>query len=1764
MASSAFGVYLGMLMGELQERQKAEAEKVKLLGDPEKSDKLVASFAKVLSPVKRAPAKGKFALETEGLDYVIPSDHPMKGYGLQLREKFTQALADPRYRGERAHKILKGLAEGMYTAKDPTTGESRYTESLRYKHMADTSLFQIGDDERFTKPPLYDQYRTAVKEEFKKAAAKEDWFASPRDIATSAGAFGAITALPLSITGPASGAAGFVTGAVTGALVETLAHPLRKFVHSTEWGQTRMHSDKLLDKAKVLGVDLALELPAVVRGEAVARRLFTIPRLAARQMVASPTAANVLNMSRLTAAAKAGATSEELATMLSGAVKAKYDLGLGVDSFKEALAVLKSGFSPRIGGAADPRRILFKALDRPPLSRPRGTTTGLGPTPEISAEVGMAEEAAYRGQREILDITGSDMTHEQVYKAFSGLDDVGLEEALNNPSGIRVGTLHAADRQSARELVTGVTPTTVAEKVSALRAARVEKTQAKSGVKVLDRMEEEIGKIEAWSERQAEKFPEKAEEIRGRTAELVTKTRELHAQTAAALGEVATPDNAFKVKNLALLIRKREALKDQIRQSVSLQARHREGQMVTLADRAKLGSIQAEVDKLNRYIRSIELELDPASSEVVKRGTGVSAGELDHGNARAALSEVQKEAYDAAVYSLSQGEGGLLKNDPEAVKKLLGRRVTYAGPREAEKLLTSESKKVQEKLAAMYKVDPEKTPAAITKEMEGLSHQEAYDAVDELHERLWTKYFPDRPYTEVPTEAVVEIPEGPLTVKMTGEEVLTKYADTSELYAKMSAKENAALDAAIAVEEKKAIAEGIVSPGERVPGITSLEHYKRIRTGKDLFTEHTGWRPVPAGAKEAEAAAALEGKYLPITRDDAYALVKEIGTKHTAGDIGNEEALHMMIQLDEAIAGSRNISDIDKMLLREGIVTGRDFTGPTAALPTSTGVIISQLKKRISLISFFAALGLSPALFNLFSPREAEAGVISSAAKAVPTAIKFAKQVVTSEALMKELADTSLIVPKVMDPNKVLMTFGEFMRGLPGDKAVGRILKNIGSWSKDVKPGIRHIFMSPYQKAEEALNIGKFLMNNPAVFRASYQAAEYVNRTNMETILTNMFRESGIVAAPKEVANRFKHLIPYMKDQVIFEHHTAEVARLTQALEDVGKGHGKKLSEDILAIDKGNIEKALASSQEIVQKLEGSVNEFHTRWAQTAEQAARELPTVRVYLSVWDGPEFKKAPFMKNITLSTNEQVLAGRLRKQLLEYKTRLDKAGVDTIKGPYMPVIMHPEFRAVFKDMIKGMDENTVAYMRFFRRSPHSRPLMPASETSMLYYVGDTERRLQNSLFWNDGWNEVEKRTSHLPLMAQVFKDLRDGIKPVDMYGTNRFANWYVQFEAMKRLWGNPSAGGKHLMKMTGTMISAGFKQSLTQVPKASRHLMKRALDLTETTRGALSRAGVSGMRRQDKLIDSFLHSMIPARNARHRLIDMGIHADEEVFSLWKNMWHSGQNIGASWINMAEVIDRGVSSLSGLEMAAKRGMTAEQAYYGSWDLLIKNNFLSRELNPGWLRDPKIRALLMFQSTPYKIFERRLVTAIRGTRAIKNMGKAVWEATRTPQGRTELLESLRTLRGTMKSTEQQFKVNLIADALKSEVDFFGTPVVNQFAKDILTIGAVTMGGASAGMNLKHHIFHLPFLSGMTYDPTVAFSPGILAAWRAHTAHQHREAGDDEWLMTRVLKKWLGPTWIAPDVIWKGKRITEGDIPEMYRDSKFKYLFAIPHVERKL
>jgi hypothetical protein len=224
-------------------------------------------------------------------------------------------------------------------------------------------------------------------------------------------------------------------------------------------------------------------------------------------------------------------------------------------------------------------------------------------------------------------------------------------------------------------------------------------------------------------------------------------------------------------------------------------------------------------------------------------------------------------------------------------------------------------------------------------------------------------------------------------------------------------------------------------------------------------------------------------------------------------------------------------------------------------------------------------------------------------------------------------------------------------------------------------------------------------------------------------------------------------------------------------------------------------------------------------------------------------------------------------------------------------------------------------------------------------------------------------------------------------------------------------------------------------------------------------------------------------------------------------------------------------------MEMAAKQGMTAEQAVYSLYDTVLKTNFLSGNQNPAWLRNPKIRAMLMFQGTPFKIAEQRLLLASKAGKGFSAAAKETWKQ----------YQELRKMVG---EGEREFKWNLIKDALESEKDIYGIPYAHQLMRQLMLVGTTIAGGSLLfDADLKGHTFHLPFVKnegGLKLN----LNPAITAAFEA-------KAKEDEFWLSSFFKKWFnsGP---MPAAVTKAMRLNEDDIPKIYRDSKFRYFFGIP------
>ena len=925
---------------------------------------------------------------------------------------------------------------------------------------------------------------------------------------------------------------------------------------------------------------------------------------------------------------------------------------------------------------------------------------------------------------------------------------------------------------------------------------------------------------------------------------------------------------------------------------------------------------------------------------------------------------------------------------------------------------------------------------------------------------------------------------------------------------------------------------------------------------------------VKSRAREAQYISEVRA-FNELSPDELQKFGSDMITDYNAGRITAEEVLYRVEQINQSIElteyGEKTVGALDLLGQMQEV---KEFVGKRFADENGIGEffspfdrMVAQLRKVVANKSFMATFGIGAGAYAMFMPgQEAEAGMLSRSGKVLSE---------IGEATIQAMKKAGYVVSHEIPADQFLIKAGDFQRGLRSTKEGGaiKILSDINDWAKNAPKTekLRHKLMTPGMVFEEVLNLGENMMNSPAVHKVSFQAAEYGNTLLGQQAVRNILRESGIESAQKEVRKAFQPLLEDMNKQIEFEWRTDQVKSLTESISRLTKNK-KGQALEVVEASKTSIAKEIEEHQRMLEPLKDSVSSYHKKWEAIAKQAAKDHAAVRVTLALGDS-KFEKYPFMREIPLNPNEQVAAGRLREQLLQYKERIKGVNEEVIAGDYVPHIIHPDFNT--REMVDKLGGGAKGgqFLRFYRRSFNSRPLFPDIDSTMMRYVSDTEKRIQNIDYWDmQGWKEVMNRTEHIPSIHSAFKMLREGMAPAEQTFGNKFAQRYMEFEAVKRLFLSPSATFKHLIKQTADIAQRGVKETVKAYPSTMRMLGLRLAEMNPTVRDSLAKMGLKATD-QDRLLQDMYKSLIPAHGTRRLMLDLGLTPQEELFSKAQRAWGKVQDIGGSGINFAELWDRGLSVTLGRQLAeSKPGTTIEQLLYGTYDMVLKNNFLSREFNPGWLKNPKIRALAMFQGTPYKIFERRLVSAIRTGRVVKDLGKKVYNLTKADisagnwNNTRLMLKDLRDIRSTVKEGEQALSSNLFLSSIAQERDFFGSSVISTFAKDVAIIGAATYGGASVGMSLYHHFFHLPFLQASATQPVLNLNPGIQAIFRGVDAYKKREENDDEFLITKIFQRWLGSGWYAavPDTVRKIHKISQNDIPKIYQDDKYKYLFAIP------
>jgi len=687
---------------------------------------------------------------------------------------------------------------------------------------------------------------------------------------------------------------------------------------------------------------------------------------------------------------------------------------------------------------------------------------------------------------------------------------------------------------------------------------------------------------------------------------------------------------------------------------------------------------------------------------------------------------------------------------------------------------------------------------------------------------------------------------------------------------------------------------------------------------------------------------------------------------------------------------------------------------------------------------------------------------------------------------------------------------------------------------------------------------GKETFTDPIRELASHQAATVTNTANSTTVFNNIMNEYGIRENWKAVAEATEPFIEryytslysagYAKDRIGF------FSRLIKKNERaITKNMNKQEEEAMTGLLSENYTK-LKGFKVILAKHAPEMESLKKELDPVYQDLAQRFPGSRVFFAANDTANFERYPWLRD-ALSKEELITSAR-NKKLNEHFTErvIDAREEPILAGPYVHYAMHPkaDFKKIEESFMKSINayfgENVItdgaAALRLSKlhsRSVGALPMMPDMHFTMQRYLPDINRRLEIMEFWNGagkknatgellpntGW--AAHAASETVQGNDVLRKFWDGISrsfdPQERTTANKWANRLYDFEISRLLSLSPSVGFKHILK-----------------PEANWSIFP-ALDTIKTLPTTVYRWSKSGFTKtglKEDLQDEAMRSFTSQNRMMQLISDQDVTQIPEA--VWDRFTQSFNQKGGMIINAVERLDRGHSVVAAMHMAAKKGMTPAQAAYGVMDTILKTNFLSGNLNPKWLRDPKVRMLFMFQGTPFKIAEQRALMAIRAGGNVTDAVKETWR-------------QLNNLRSDVKDAEHTFKGHLIFDALTKDRDIFGTAITQQFMRKMLIIGtSVAVGKQFFDADLLSHFVHFPLVKFQEGEVGLALNPALTAAYQSWNA---KETEDKDLWISEFIKQWLREGPVQQNFI-KAARISRDDIPARYKDSRLKYLFGIP------
>jgi len=1006
--------------------------------------------------------------------------------------------------------------------------------------------------------------------------------------------------------------------------------------------------------------------------------------------------------------------------------------------------------------------------------------------------------------------------------------------------------------------------------------------------------------------------------------------------------------------------------------------------------------------------------------------------------------------------------------------------------------------------------------------------------------------------------------------------------DIAEVSGKAARITAASINEHIASSIKEGIAPGL---GLTIEGDISAAEWlmkKEGITGKSLGEKIVKWAEkkgynldVYTSEEDLVSSVAAEGSLLPgrpmpkedikaslrAAREGAKPKVKKVPPEATGLTEESKAAIEAVEEETRQTVSIAEEAGLEELLYGGGAGEEETFIEGVKKGGKDLTDLINDSKKLFVGIGVFGSVALA----SLFEPDSAEASVFSSARVVVPKVLARTAEKVKAKAAMVKLADEWFKARHIHIPApegaKEKFTFQEAVRTAPmAIEEYGSLIKNIKAEST---PFSLVKVLSPYTSGEILYKV------NPVPEIGNVQSCIGNNAGDALRVVGNIFKDvPGLIqkGAAKDIMDTMSPIAKrYSGDVAALRAVEFDLNKTKRSFDKLYKALSKEKGEQhIPAIEK--IEERMAKLVVAKEELTPALIDYLRDWETAVQSLAKKYPVTRIALAAEDTAQYTKYPWLKKMMTPAEEEAVIW-LKGLHETYAVRMAETGHKVIEGPYVHHAWHPDWleEAATRRLEEfGLDSKGVPFSKFYHRAKYSRMMMPDINHTMQKYLMDAERRIQWSQFWGKGtknsWYAHKRWVDiHGSRDQQIFwKKIADGSIPPAPTRANIISNIYSSFEVLRLLAFSPSVALKHYFKNIGTASAMGAGNFASHLPEAAITAIRGARNSPEM-KAIYKRFGIQSPKGKKRLFDEVAGSFIAQIHRMNMIADLDFEAViPHRVGFWQAVTKKMQTFnrwGSIPVRAIESVDRHHTVVAAWEAAAKKGMTAQQAIYGIYSNILKLNFLSGAANPSWIRNPKIRSMVLFQNTVFKIMERRLMTAWGAGKDCKTAIGLIkhQDIKRTLQ---EMAEIGRYILG----AEKELKQNMIFDALTASKDVFGTPMLQQAMREAILSGAILMGGGIVGMNLMPQVWHVPLLRHGARAPTLAVNPFVNAAFRVagERAEAEEYGVEKDFIVTQFIKNWLKSTGYLPQTLNKAIRITQDDVPEIYKGSRWQYFFSIP------